>query len=467
VAVNQTAKWRCGPTGTYSAASNTNGGGFDSAISGAGTDYSNPANITNGGPIATGSAGTATGTTAFSDTVAANFTSAMVGNAIYISGTGLTTGWYFITAFSSSTAVTLDRTPGTGTTGAWSVGGMWIDFWTVPTLAYQPIVAGNQILVRGSGSGSVSTPDYTPNQSTNPHVAGSFGGTVVSGGGYIKVIGETNRVYVHDTQGWIYGSGGGTGPSYIWFENFYYWTSGANGFNFGLWLTVMKNCVIDQNGVDTVQVSNVMIAIGCESFSRVTRAGTSVAATGINFAAHPMAVAVGNNVHDVAGIGLVLNSGGGALFAAKNIVHNCSGDGILMEPGSNVGHGICINNTVDGNTGHGIEVVLIGAVACLVTGNLITNHTASGKFGISSSTNQIGYEDYNSFYGNTNGNVGGSSTSGAHDVTLGANPYTSTATENWAIPTTLQGTAFPAAWKQSLGGKTAPTSHIAPGAFAP
>ena len=53
----------------------------------------------------------------------------MVGNALWIaSGTGFTTGVYFIAAFVSSTQVTLDRASGTGTAAHWAVGGGWADF---------------------------------------------------------------------------------------------------------------------------------------------------------------------------------------------------------------------------------------------------------------------------------------------------------------------------------------------------
>src|ERR1700687_3023761 len=85
----------------------------------------------------------------------------MVGNALFLTGTGLTTGFYFVTAFTSATAITLDRSPGTGTTGAWSLGGGWADFWTNTASALAYIVAGNIIYILGGASPSYGSPDYT------------------------------------------------------------------------------------------------------------------------------------------------------------------------------------------------------------------------------------------------------------------------------------------------------------------
>lgn len=57
-------------------------------------------------------------------TLAAAFTPVMVGNALYLSGTGITTGRYFMTVFTSTTVCTVDRSPGTtGTSVVVNIGG--------------------------------------------------------------------------------------------------------------------------------------------------------------------------------------------------------------------------------------------------------------------------------------------------------------------------------------------------------
>lgn len=78
--VNSTAVWRVRPSG-----SNTNGGGYDAGISGAATDYSQQ-----NAAQASGTHGVTTGSTTFTDATANAFTSAMIGNALYITGTGPT-----------------------------------------------------------------------------------------------------------------------------------------------------------------------------------------------------------------------------------------------------------------------------------------------------------------------------------------------------------------------------------------
>lgn len=104
-----------------STGASTNGCYYDSTIASAGTDYSqqDAAQLT----IADGDCNNSTTLTS----VTGGFTSAMIGNGIYISGTGYTTSVYVITAVASSNSVTLDRNPtsagGHPTTGACSVGG--------------------------------------------------------------------------------------------------------------------------------------------------------------------------------------------------------------------------------------------------------------------------------------------------------------------------------------------------------
>ena len=112
MAKGATSVWEVRP----SAGSDTNGGAYDASISGAGTDYSQQ----NSAQVAVTDGVTAGSTTVTSAT--AGFTSAMIGNAVYISGgTGaVTADRYFITAVASATSITVDRstglTAGTGVT---------------------------------------------------------------------------------------------------------------------------------------------------------------------------------------------------------------------------------------------------------------------------------------------------------------------------------------------------------------
>ena len=53
----------------------------------------------------------------------ANFSVALVGNLVFVTGTGFTTGWYYVFSFTNATTVVLDRSPGTGTGGTINIGG--------------------------------------------------------------------------------------------------------------------------------------------------------------------------------------------------------------------------------------------------------------------------------------------------------------------------------------------------------
>lgn len=113
---------------TRTTGADTNGAGF--VTGSAGTDMSQFDNKNASGCTACQSAtanlsvtdlvsvGTATVTS-----VTANFTAAIVGNIVYITGTGLTTGWYEAVTFTNSTTIVLDSSPGTGIGGTINVGG--------------------------------------------------------------------------------------------------------------------------------------------------------------------------------------------------------------------------------------------------------------------------------------------------------------------------------------------------------
>lgn len=139
--------------------SDTNGGGFVTGASG--TDLSlfdnrNAAGCTSCQSatvnISTTDAVTANTTTVTSAT--ANFSSALIGNLIYLTGSGTTTGWYQVTAVGSSVSITVDRATGsTGGTGVTlNIGGGLAS----PGQAAAIKVAGNNVFIK-SGTYSITT----------------------------------------------------------------------------------------------------------------------------------------------------------------------------------------------------------------------------------------------------------------------------------------------------------------------
>lgn len=168
-ATNATAVWEVRSTGNA-----TNGGGYDSGISGAGTDMSvfdnkNAASCTSCQSatvnISTSDAVTNNTTTVTSAT--ANFSSALIGNVIRLSGTGTTTGWYWVTAVGSSTSITVDRATGsTGGTGVtMNIGGALSKPGDLTTNSL--LVAGNTVYVKATGTYSIaSSPSFSASGSS-------------------------------------------------------------------------------------------------------------------------------------------------------------------------------------------------------------------------------------------------------------------------------------------------------------
>jgi hypothetical protein len=430
VAVNATAVWRVRPSG-----SNTNGGGYDPGISGAATDYSQQNTAQ-----ATGTLGTASGTTTFTDAGGA-FTSAMIGNALWIaSGAGFTTGAYFITAFGSSTSVTLDRSPGTGTAANWALGGGWADFWTNASNSAGVVASGNKVFILGSGTPNPSSYvyDYTATSAVTL-AAGSTGGNGLisfendpATPGYVAPPGMGGMPCVKVNTGaasqfltitFVKFSG-------VWFV--------ANTMSAGTAILQDNNqyatafaCVFDQFGNDIISTSfnfnNVMTAtIFCEVFSSAGGSG------GSNFAILSGTVGGGAwmcNIHDCVGGGI--KSSINAVIR-DNIIAKCSGDAIFINGGGSQVTG----NTIDGNTGSGINGSQSWWTASTVLmNNIISNHTSAGKFGVNTQSSlpwTTNIFDYNVYYNNT-ADISNSWPYGPHDTHGGSNPYVGQSTENYTL----------------------------------
>jgi hypothetical protein len=430
VAVLATAVWRARPSGV-----NTNGGGYDPGISGAATDYSQQ-----NAAQASGTHGTTIGTTTFTDATALAFTSAMIGNAVYITGSGQTTGWYFVTAFTSSSVVTLDRSPGTGTLATWHLGGGWADFWT-NTTSSGPGVPGNIVYILGGASPSYGAPDYSPSTFFTP-----VNGSTTSGN--FSFIGDPNTpsgngysgLPLIQTQGLLFYN-----SSALVLKNLFI-VAGSSSFGYIVSTTgpsYFIGFILDQNGYDISLISNgTFHAISCEVYSSQNKRTTNA-----NYAFVTGAFGsdvVGCNIHDCIGPAISLANIGGV---TGNIIAKCGGTGInIAFSGSNYQQNVK-NNTIDGNLGSGIVFATQEALqltTCL--NNIISNHTQSGTYGMTVSAGTTaannlvkGFVDYNTFYNNTTdlNSIG----YGAHDTSnsgsapnlISATPYVASSTENYTL----------------------------------
>lgn len=435
-----------------------NGAGYDSTISGAGTDYTqqDSAQLTLS-DCATSGAGSTTLTSA-----TGGFTSAMVGNAIRIaSGTNFQAGYYFITAYTDTNTVTVDRTPssgGAGSSGAGRVGGAARQLSDALGTACVP---GNTIYVRATAGNAssypTSSPDYTIGSSFTP----SSGSAAV---GLIKWIGE-NGVPTIQTPGLAM-----NGFSFVHFEGLYFYANGNTSGTIGILSaganTVILDCIFNTNSQSSQHgiyfSTGQGTAIGNEVYSGST-SPTSATNTGIVATGNGCLI-MGNKVRYMRGKGIdCTGSGCDVLF---NTVYGCVDNGISTAVASTV---VChiLNNTINGNSGHGIAVSgSNGAAWCVIANNVITNHTGSGKHGISVTTSSSDPRKLawrgNIFNGNTTdySNVSADATDQAIDP-----DYVNAAGGDFTPQeATLEGAAYPQYVGAPTGGAN---NYLWPGSLQP
>jgi hypothetical protein len=149
MAITANAQWEYRAGGN-----NNNGGGFDSTISGAGTDYSlqDSAEL----PL-TDIACTSNSTIITS--VTGGFTSAMIGNVLNLytaDGAGNAVGFYFIMGVTNTNTATIDRVIGTTnnmTSGDGNIGGALLSFLDAHL---EQFVGGNKVWVKGDYSMTIT-----------------------------------------------------------------------------------------------------------------------------------------------------------------------------------------------------------------------------------------------------------------------------------------------------------------------
>lgn len=192
MAIGATAVWEIRSTGNAA-----NGGFYDAGIGGATTDYSqqDAAQLTLTDLACSG--GTAVVTSA-----TGGFTSAMLGNGMYIaSGSGFTAGFYTVSVYTSGNQISLDRSPAAGAAsgGNIKIGGGQTSLVTIAT----SMVAGNKAYVKvgtyswgaltttgGSGSATVSVIGYNTTHNDNP--VGANRPTITATGTF--TIGTYNKI---------------------------------------------------------------------------------------------------------------------------------------------------------------------------------------------------------------------------------------------------------------------------------
>ena len=414
MAIGATTVWRVRPSGV-----STNGGGYDPGISGAATDYSqqNAAQYS-----ASDGALTAGGTTFTS--AGAGFTSAMVGNAMQIaSGTHVVAGFYFITGFTNSTTVTIDRDCSTGgntSVAVFKVGGGLADPFKLMNSANATgakAVPGNTIYILGTGA----SPDYSITAiQGNPPVSGD------TTNGAIRMIADpagTVPVSITVSTGDnIFANGG----SNLQFNGFTFKpTSASNGRMFDgnvSWL--FQNCTFNMNNLNTEAVSGSCICMNCEIFSRTGSAPTAFA-TGAFASGNP--IFIGCNFHDLGLFAWTASGASTATITAIDCVfsstNQTSNKPYILNNTTDVNVMSLIKNcTFDKNSTDAIQLSSSQAIASTIIANCIFSNNTGGS-GINCTVNTTAlndrlklFQDYNDYF-NNNANTTSVSL-GAHDLTL-------------------------------------------------
>jgi len=317
------------------------------------------------------------GTTTLTDAGGTSlFTSAMVGNAIFVNGL-----WYWIASYTDANNVVLERSDTfSGKSGR--VGGASL---TIPNVAnstnatYAKCVPGNTIYLRASGSGSTSSPDYTIGSGGGTGRLTPVAGTTAAG--LVQFFADGGMPYVKFNVDIPFLS-----ASYNLFNGIYFFfaasTSTFGMFHAGTNLSIV-GCVLDLNSNAANAVGSTAAGVAsCDVVGCEIKGGVSAALSGqmaINQGGNGGLYA-GNYIHDVGDVGINV-VGNGWMAASGNVVRNAWGAAMSLTPASEPS--TIANNTLDNGKSHGIVIGNQAAVGYLdIFNNLVTNFTGTGKYGI-------------------------------------------------------------------------------------
>lgn len=418
MALSSASVWEVRPTN----GSNTNGGGFVRGASG--TDFSQQnAKNTVGSNISVTDAVTTGVATITSAT--ASFTSAIVGNIVFMSGSGVTTGWYQVATFTNSTTVILDRSPGTGTGGTLNIGGALLTLAQLNT----NMANGHEGWVKAEATiTTASAINFSFTSSTQSFVAGYT--TTRGDGGQVTIqatttsftivqIQNNNNLNTFTLRNFILDCNSNSGTQGIATQSFGQTLeniqvknySSAVGFDIsqgGSQGIVLRKCLaISGGGTNPTGfkiTANLLgtILVDCACLSQT-------GGTGFNINGGMFLRCIAGNISGASSDGFQINGNSqGPTMLDGCVAYTCGRDGVRYASGAFGNYGVSIQNTVSyGNTGWGFN-------------NTLTAIPAGGT-----------YLDYCATGGNTAGAATGV-TLGSNCVTLGSDPFVNGTGNNFA-----------------------------------
>jgi hypothetical protein len=452
MALSNATVWEVRPT----VGSDLNGGGFVAGASG--TDYStqNSKNTVGNNISTTDAVGTGIATIT---SATAAFTSAIVGNIIYLSGTGVTTGWYQVVTFTNATTIILDRSPGTFTGATMNIGGALA---TVASVFPAAISDGNTFYIKATGSLTV-TAALTPTNANSGNVMAFIGYTSTRGdGGRATWTTSTNN-----TNLFTFGSNAAN----FSFQNVILsCTAGTPGFavtnnNNATANLQFVNCLItgwhdgiDFNWNDVSYCTGLMLedceVTACTRYGIVNSGSTLL----VNCYIH------GNGSHGFYVLQGSHSFPGNIAVFIRTVFYNNGGSGANSEfsAGQQVSAMNCafVSNTGDG-LALGTLAYDVAAHNCIFASN--------GGWGISA-TSSTGTRSFhnNAYFGNTSGTHQTTDTGSTADISISGSPFNSPSTDDFSLNGTAgagaacKGAGYQGTLNGAVSGATSAAIDIGP-----
>lgn len=441
-----------------SGGSSTNGGGFDPTVTIPGQDYSqqNSAQVTYtdltiqatttqvrsaGNPFATCSAG-----------------SGYCGNIIHVSSAvsgSCTAGWYEITSITTITA-TLDRAPGTSGSVCNAVLGGSL---SAPADPMGFIVNGNTVWLKGGGTTYTITSNIIP---TNNGVGMSIIG-YNSTHGDIVTTGDANRPTITTSTNSVNLITGGPANNGARLQNLKLTNTAVtpgNGFTPNATAPApVSNCSFSGFNIAINDASNQpSLWLQDSDISASVKAIDHLVGGAVVITNSVITGMTGTGANPSVNIG---GSGGTSFSMTNTLVVNGSGVGVHIATNQAI-TAIITNSTIANNSGNGLDIggsslAGFGRFLLQVENNIFYGNGGYGAEGfqnglpsgayVSTSLPAV-YFHHNAWGGNTNGaylNI----SAGTGDVTLSADPFTSSGTGDYSLNSTagggaaLKGTGYP------------------------
>lgn len=427
-----------------SASSDTNGGGFVTGASG--TDYSqqNAANSA-GSNISTTDA-VAVGTTTITSVTAA-FTSAIVGNIIYLAGgTGsITAQWRQVTGFTNATTITIDSSIAASTGMTMNIGGAL----ATPAKAISLMTVAGMITYIKAATYAIGT------NIVFPTVGGSGGCSYIIG--YTTTRGDNGQATLQYTTTGTMISFTTISYSYCWQNIIFDGNSKtASKFYTGSGYDIFWNCSFkNMSGTSALIGGNDFLGIynsEITGLTQTTNGGCTVTTTG-NGGVVIDSTYIHGNTSTTAGAVIGPGTGTYANFTLTgNVFYSTTtGNHVVIDT---VCGGLIRNNVFDSAARAGIYYFNSGPAFPSIFNNIFTNN---GTYGINASnaslsasgTQATPFIHHNAYYNNTTAAYTGI-VAGTGDVTLTGNPYVSVGSNFALNNTTGQGAACRAAGSPGL-----------------